>query len=65
METVKNGKIVIAQLLDQLINQLGRSLASNKLCNENKGGVSQCGLAIYILKKYLIKAKEELWNSNM
>jgi hypothetical protein len=26
---------------------------------ENKGGVSHCGLAIYI-KKYL-KAKEELW----
>jgi hypothetical protein len=27
-----------------------------------QGGVSQCGLAIYIKKKYLIKAKEEeLW----
>jgi hypothetical protein len=28
-ETVKNGKIVITQHLDQLINQLGNSLASD------------------------------------
>jgi hypothetical protein len=28
--------------------------------NTKQGGVSHCGLAIYIIKKYL-KAKEELW----
>jgi len=26
----------------------------------DKGGVSHCGLAIYIIKKYL-RAKEEVW----
>jgi hypothetical protein len=34
-----------------------------KFLTETRRGVSHCGLAIYI-KKYL-KAKEELWNSNI
>jgi hypothetical protein len=34
-----------------------------KFLTETRKGVSHCGLAIYI-KKYL-KAKEQLWNSNI
>jgi hypothetical protein len=34
-----------------------------KFLTETRRGVSHCGLAIYI-KEYL-KAKEELWNSNI